>query len=612
MNIFQRFAVFAMAAVSVIGSGASASVFDDVVVYLQADSDLDGDGKITNGEAKDASRRNSPDGVNMYVCGSVDGTDAGKGIACPVTDVALPRRGITIRDRVFRMDPKVTNLTDGKPSVWGCGFQHTSFELTTNITVFYRFRWSGEFVKNPLTGENLNKTAVLMNNGDLWHNGIKVEGSGDGFRLHIQPTQEKNTDPGDGDLFFCGGNSLWIQIHGGRNPAGIYVIKPNKWYDLAMTFDCGQVCLYLYPEGEKEYKKILPDRRTGNFFRETRRGAYLSVGMYRPTSNYNMFYPAENWTWHGLDNADQCFIGDIHTFAYWNRILSADEIEEVFMGGVSADAQIGSENGGNYEFCNTGSGTYRIGEGWHRMKGELSGPGDSLNVIMTNEAGRAYSRVFHVKTCPGSAGALSLSVNGKKAGMTRSIPASGNVSFVVPGEELEEDAENTLTLTLERGGPVAIDWAEIGGGFKIEKGSNTKGYQNYIHMMDRDTFNYCGNLCSWPGSSMTNRYYHFTLSEEIAGKFDQTWTVERGQHCGPIAAGYDVWANGTLVYRSDERMPLKFSFRIPREALKAGRNEVMFRNLTEQYADNAKEGYYFLNVLTVEPYDKTATMILVR
>lgn len=604
MNIFQRFAVFALAAVSVIGSGALASVFDDAVVYLQADSDLDGDGKITNGEAKDASRRNSPDGVNMYVCGSVDGTDAGKGIACPVTDVALPRRGITIRDRVFRMDPKVMNLTDGKPSVWGCGFQHTSFEMTTNITVFYRFRWSGEFVKNPLTGENLNTKAPLMTNGYSYNDD-------DGFSLYIQPSKQSGAEEGDGELFFAS-KSLWIQIHGGRPDLGIYCIKPNKWYELAMTFNCGHVYLYLYREGEQQSKKILTDNRPGHFFNETRTSTKLSVGMYRETTNYNMFYPAQSWTYRGLDAADQCFIGDIHAFAYWNRVLSADEIEEVFMGGLSADAQIGSENGGNYEFCDTGSGTYRVGEGWHRMKGGLSGVGDSLDIIMTNEAGRTYSRVFHVKTCPGSAGALSLSVNGKKAGMTRSIPASGNVSFVVAGEELEEDAENTLTLTLERGGPVAIDWAEIGGGFKIEKGSNTKGYQNYIHMFDRDTYNYCGNLSSWPGSTMTNRYYQFTLSDEIAKKFDQTWTVERGPYCGPIAAGYDVWANGTLVYRSDERMPLKFSFRIPREALKAGRNEVVFRNLTEQYADNAKEGYYFLNVLTVEPYDKTATMILVR
>ena len=81
-------------------------------------------------------------------------------------------------------------------------------------------------------------------------------------------------------------------------------------------------------------------------------------------------------------------------------MLNADEIEEVFMGGFSADAQIGSENGGNYEFCNTGNGTYRVGEGWHRMKGALSGVGDSLNVIMTNETGRTYSRVFMSRPAP--------------------------------------------------------------------------------------------------------------------------------------------------------------------------------------------------------------------
>ena len=282
MDIFHRSAVFALAVAAVFG-GASASVFDDAVVYLQADSDLDGDGKITNGEAKDASRRNSPDGVNMYVCGSVDGTDAGKGIACPVTDVALPRRGITIRDRVFRMDPKVINLTDGKPSVWGCGFQHTSFEMTTNITVFFRFRWSGEFVKDPLTGANLNTKAQLMTNGYSYD-------ADDGFALYIQPSKQGGAEPGDGELFFAS-RSLWIQIHGGRPDLGIYCIKPGKWYDLTLVVNCGHVYLYLYPEGEQTSKKILPDHRTGHFFNETRTSTKLSVGMYRETSNYNMFYP---------------------------------------------------------------------------------------------------------------------------------------------------------------------------------------------------------------------------------------------------------------------------------------------------------------------------------
>ena len=57
MDIFHRSAVFALAVAAVFGGGAAASVFDDAVVYLQADSDLDGDGKITNGELRAAIRQ---------------------------------------------------------------------------------------------------------------------------------------------------------------------------------------------------------------------------------------------------------------------------------------------------------------------------------------------------------------------------------------------------------------------------------------------------------------------------------------------------------------------------------------------------------------------------
>lgn len=91
----------AVASVLVFASVCSASVFDDAQFLLQGDADVNGDGIITQGEARNAIDRNSENSLELGVCGSVDGVD--RGISCPETEIDLPRRGETVSGKVIRL-----------------------------------------------------------------------------------------------------------------------------------------------------------------------------------------------------------------------------------------------------------------------------------------------------------------------------------------------------------------------------------------------------------------------------------------------------------------------------------------------------------------------------
>lgn len=564
-----------------------AGVFDDAVFVLQGDADADGDGVVRVGEAKDARERYASDPISLLVRGTVDGSTTNEGVVCPVTDVVMPRRGVSMRSRVLRLKTATQVYSDGTNAAWASGFTMAEgFPATTCVTAVIRFRWEG--VTTRPDGTELTTRSCLFS----------CLGSGtDGFCLSI--VKSKDSDDG---YFLVDNNPTWCYL----NNEEAFKVEKGKWYDVAIAADRKAATLYFFPEGKMNYKWIRKRPCGGTFFNDVRTNSCVGIGVYMTRAGNNNYYPQDSWTYRELDHYEKNFNGDLHQVAIWNRVLSEAEIEEAFMGGESADFQVGIANGSSDEFAVTSSGAYRPSDGWLRMKGRFEASGEYADIVFTNRSVRPHARVLHMKTCPGSDGLLTLLVNGNRL-ETQTVKGAADVCFHIPSNVMMPGEECTLRLLLEEGAGLGIDWLEMGGGFDRTLAAHEQDPVGHLH--DEDPNNLWGYISSRLTSKHTNIVWRFSLSAKLAQTYGYRWTFVRDSYIAQNVGAYDVIVNGKTVYENEGIMPLSWSFDVPPSFMKEGLNTIILRNLALRDDDT---GYYAVKSLTVSPLRRRGLAISVR
>ncbi len=557
--------------------------------------DANGDGLVTQGEAKNALNRNAADGtaLDLTVRGSFDGTE--KGVANPVAEVVLPRRGRTVRSRVLRLKTQTTQYADGRDAAWASGLTlHEGFPMseTMEMTAVIRFRWDGYVTKTD--GTALSSEATLLTYG---HNA-------NGIRCSIKRQN-------GADVLFLYNWPWTFAVYINDNG---WQIEAGKWYDLALTATKSRVTVHLFPEGHRNYASVKQVSRTGTVFAGDAFGvgeSAFGVGMAMAHKKGNdLYYPKESWASSDLDNFQNGFNGDIHQVAVWNRVLCASEIEEAFMGGEAADCQIGVANGSNAEFAaeaGDAADVWTANDGWFRFRGKLTAAGESVTWRLANSEPRAHARMMQVALCaPTQSGILTLSVNGQ-AVAAKDFAGAGSLVFDIPSEAVRPGEANDFALTLTDGGPAAIDAITVGGGFSIRMtGSDAN---NAGHLLDEDFRNFTGYLTSRAEHSFRQRLvYRFSLPRAFVGH-RMRWTVTRKNDHGSLAGGYEVLVNDQVVRTSSDLMPLEWSFVAPANAFQEGLNTLVIRNLTTDAGDG---GYYSLSTLTGEPLPNRGFVFVVR
>lgn len=565
---------------------AMGGVFDDAVFVLQGDADADGDGVVRNGEAKDARRWFAEDAVSLVVRGIVDGTADNRGVASPVTDVVMPRRGVSMRGRVLRLNTATQTYSDGTDAAWASGFTMASgFPATTCVTAVIRFRWEG-FTVRP-DGSEMATRCCLFN----------CSGAGtDGFCVSIL----KKTDSEDG-YFLVENNPTWCPVQGDN-----FRVKRGVWYDVAIAADRESATLYVFPEGAMDYKMIRTMKMSGRFFNDVRTNSCVGIGVQMTRNGNDLYYPQDSWDYRELDNYEKNFNGDLHQVAIWNRVLSETEVEEAFMGGEAADFRIGVADGASLEFADSQSAAYRPSDGWLRMKGRFSAEGEYADIVFTNRSVRPHSRVLHLKTCPGSDGAITLMVDGNRL-VTQTVKGASDVCFHIPYGAIAAGAECTMRLRFEGGQGIGIDWLELGGGFDRTFAGSEQDPVGHLH--DGDSNNLRGYISSRATSKATNIVWRFSLSAALANSYGYRWTFVRDSYVERNAGAFDVLVNGKTAYESDSPMPQTWAFDVPASLMREGLNTVVLRNLALRDDDS---GYYALRSLTVSPLRRYGLSICIR
>ena len=385
---------------------------------------------------------NSPTEVSRYF--GTSGTH--KSIVVRTENVVYPyaRRTESTKALYFPQDTEAQG--DGTYKYWTCGLH-----LNTNnvpfipkfdaagdaCTFFLRFRWDGTV---PIPG----KPAYFLGAGD-------TTGGTYGISVGVYES---------GRIFFYSSKPNLSKTWNGEGDA---TIAANKWTDFAITLSNRKVTLYIYQE----------DSPSVVVMSATASGA--SPSSYAACNSFVIGHSRTGLggdIWNGTQGRAYGFRGSIHSFAAWERALSANEVRQVFAWpGERTIVNLGLLNDSSAEFGGTATsdlsavtaGAVSGAVDWFNARGTFADSMTQLRIVrngLTADEINSPNQTLRLTTTSDSdASTFSLTVNGASAGTITATPGV-TAYLAVPKGLFGEN--NTLLLTrTTSGATVKIDALSI-------------------------------------------------------------------------------------------------------------------------------------------------------
>ena len=336
-------------------------------------------------------------------------SDGHKGIVVRTENVVYPYARRTESTKALYFPQDTVDQGNGTYKYWTAGLHLNTNNVpfipkfdqaNDSCTFFLRFRWDGTV---PIPGQ----PAYFMGVGDTL---------GLTYGAYIGITEA-------GHYYFYSWrpnlNKTW-------NGTGDIVVAPNKWTDFAITLSNRKVTIYSYQEGSSSVA-VVSATATGT-----------SPSSYDVTKNSFVVghgrsgLKAGEWT--GNQARAYGFRGSIHSFAAWDRALSADEVRQVFAWpGERTIANLGVINDSNAEFGGTGTASWagftadRVSGAvdWFNMRGTFDSTRNRLglsNMALTADDITTDMTLRFATTTASDACSFDVYVNDVKAGSLSNVP----------------------------------------------------------------------------------------------------------------------------------------------------------------------------------------------
>ena len=347
---------------------------------------------------------NSPTEASRYF--GTSGTH--KSIVVRTENVVYPYARRTESTKALYFPQDTEDQGNGTYKYWTCGLHLNTNNVpfipkfdTANdaCTFFLRFRWDGTV---PIPG----KPAYFLGTGD-------TTGGTYGFSVGVTE---------NGRIFFYSPKPNLSKTWNGE---GDVTIGANKWTDFAITLANRKVTIYVYQE----------DSSSVAVMSATASGA--SPSSYAACNSFVIGHSRTGLagdTWTGSQGRAYGFRGSIHSFAAWERALSADEVRQVFAWpGERTIVNLGVVNGSNAEFGGTATanwagftaGTVSGAVDWFNMRGTFTAAMNRLgisNLPMTADDFASGLTLRFSTTVASDACSFDVYVNDAKAGSLSNVP----------------------------------------------------------------------------------------------------------------------------------------------------------------------------------------------
>ena len=406
----------AVAAALAAPCASRADVFSDAKSWHQGFVDANGDGIFNVGKAEFpeslliADTANAAHTVTFGPLGySKEISGVHTGVVLRTETVVDPYTKVSWNETVGYL-PQDSDVDNN--SYWTAGlFPNEPFTVNMDgaCTFFLRFRWDGTF-PDP------NRGCALFAAGNS---------AAYGFQVSLSTTARYG-------IYSASiiGSKTW-------NGASDATLAADKWTDFAITVSNRHVTVYSIQEGDADVCTMTVNGGSGTPSGTANSTIILGLGM----------EGAFDWN-SGLTTAARAtaFRGSIHSFASWDRALSAEEVRQVFAWPGTDLVRIGTANGGGQEF-----------------EGGSAPTSVSFNVA-AKDAG--LPQVLRVSCATNSAaGSFDVAVNGTAAGSVTVQPGATSRLLVKKG--LIAAGANTLTLSRISADAVTIDAIALGGSVQI-------------------------------------------------------------------------------------------------------------------------------------------------
>ena len=451
-------------------------------------------------------------------------------------------------------------------------------QANDSCTFFLRFRWNGTV---PIPGQ----PSYFMGAGDTlgltYGFGVGVTENGRYYFYSYRPSL----------------NKTW-------NGAEDVVVVPNKWTDFAITLSNREVTIYSYQEGSSEVAVMSASAAGASPTSYSAVNSFV-IGHYRSG--------LADGTWTASQSRAYGFRGSIHSFAAWERALSADEIRQVFAWpGERAVVNLGVINGSNAEFGGTGTASWsgftadRVSGAvdWFNMRGTFTSTMNRLgisNIPLSADDITTDMMLRFTTTSASEACSFDVYVNDVKAGSLSNVPGGTVTSelarhlFIVGNNKVElRFVSSSGTVYTDA---IQLVHAPIGdyyatdsdlsdcafGRYEVENGVE-KRQPTSIHVEVPDVLagkSYC----------LINATLRFKCSSA------QTLTLSAN---GVSVATFNANA-------SDEFQ--EFKVKVTGEAVHAGDNMLMLSNVPSQAGGSSWLG---VDYLRLEAVKQMGTMVLIR
>ena len=259
--------------------------------------------------------------------------DGHSGIIVRTESIVYPYARRTERTKALYFPQDTVDQGNGKYKYWTAGLHLNTnsvpfvpkFDQANDAcTFFLRFRWDGTV---PIPGQ----PSYFMGAGD-------TTGLTYGFTFGV--TQA-------GRYYFY---SYRPSLNKAWNGADDVTLAPNKWTDVAITLSNRKITIYSYQEGSSEIA-VMSAVATGS-----------SPVSYTACNSFVIGHGRSGLggsEWTGGQTRAYGFRGSIHSFAAWDRALSADEVRQVFAWpGERTIAHLGVINDSNAEFGSTSTASW--------------------------------------------------------------------------------------------------------------------------------------------------------------------------------------------------------------------------------------------------------------
>ena len=288
-----------------------------------------------------------------------------------------------------------------------------------------------------------------------------------------------------------------------------------------------------------------------------------------------------------LNNKVKCLRGDIHSFAFWTRALTTNEIRQVFSVRRPTIMQLGLANGSSDEFAKESDTVDATGlhpETWNPVL-NAQHPTSTINfAVVDGEQG--VSQYIRLRPLAGSAQAtIAFALDGTPLATQTVLDDRDALVYVKAAQMTKGNHVLTLTRTDARGGDFTVDALKIGGSWRI--GDTSDSYGGMVHesnhpyqytgtprvfpLTDGNMDHFARGLSGGPSSGNGKHVIPFDMPADLLKKtHDPKLIIDFNG--GTMT--FNVYINGVLLAENLSNSA-KQTIPVPMSMLHAGENTVM-------------------------------------